>query len=148
VFRFAAWNGGGTPADWLLPAAGLFEETTDIPTAPGSAIETYAIAEKLVAPPCEVHSAAELLMAVDSKMPTVEEAIKTRAGELRTGEIRTGPPPRAGGIECRLKEWPPISEQLTAQDWTAGWVAPVLPPLATKLYRDSGLRPAPNGRLI
>ena len=34
VFRFAAWDGGGSNADWLLPAPGFLEELTDVPTAP------------------------------------------------------------------------------------------------------------------
>ena len=52
VFRFAAWDGGSSKADWLLPAPGFLEELTDVPTAPTSAIETYAVApESVKAPP-------------------------------------------------------------------------------------------------
>src|SRR5256885_7773352 len=32
IFRFAAWDGGGTKADWLLPAPGFLEDLTDLPT--------------------------------------------------------------------------------------------------------------------
>ena len=50
VFRFAAWDGGGSRADWLLPAPGFLEELTDVPTPPGSAMATYAIAPDLIPP--------------------------------------------------------------------------------------------------
>ena len=48
VFRFAAWDGGLSKTDWLLPAPGFLEELTDVPTAPASAVETYAVAPGLV----------------------------------------------------------------------------------------------------
>ncbi len=53
VFRFAAWDGGSSKADWLLPAPGFLEELTDVPTAPTSAIETYAVAPSLVKTPAK-----------------------------------------------------------------------------------------------
>ena len=34
VFRFAAWDGGGNRAGWLLPAPGFLEELTDVPSRP------------------------------------------------------------------------------------------------------------------
>jgi hypothetical protein len=170
VFRFAAWDGGADRVDWLLPASALFEQATDVPTAPGSTFETYTIAEKLVAPPFETHGAAELLTAVEPKIPDVEATIQKRCGqlygskagtlvsqfasaedfakELRRGSVWTGPPAAPGGLECRLREWPAIREKYAAGNWTQAWVPPVLPPLAAKLYRDSSLRPAPNGRQI
>ena len=47
VFRFAAWDGGGNTAGWLLPAPGFLEELTDVPTPPTFSRETYAVAQNL-----------------------------------------------------------------------------------------------------
>ena len=66
VFRFAAWDGGGNSADWLLPAPGFLEELTDVPTAPTlRSLDTYAVALNLAAPPAEVKSAAQFLLEID-----------------------------------------------------------------------------------
>ena len=69
VFRFAAWDGGGNKAGWLLPAPGFLEELTDVPTPPTSARETYAVAQNLAAPPTEVQSAAQFLRQIDPTLP-------------------------------------------------------------------------------
>jgi Molybdopterin oxidoreductase Fe4S4 domain/Molybdopterin oxidoreductase len=177
VFRFAAWDGGGSRADWLLPAPGFLEELTDVPTAPASARETYAVAVNLAAPSPEVRSAAGFLAQIDSRLRPLEEVIRgrcrelfrARAGnllreeatpvtgfaspekieeELRRGAVWQGTPPRAGGIRCELREWPQAVPSPHAAAWTAAWVPPVLPPLAAKLYRDSTLREPPARREI
>jgi len=175
VFRFAAWDGGGSRADWLLPAPGFLEELTDIPTAPAAARETYAIAANLVASPAEVRSAAQFLAQVDPRLRPEEELIRgrcrelfqARAGtlrrqeatpvsklaspakveeELRQGAVWEGGPPRAGGLRCELREWPRPMESPHSAAWTAAWVPPVLPPLAAKLYQESSLREPPARR--
>ena len=173
VFRFAGWEGGPGRADWLLPAPGFLEELTDIPTAPASSIETYTIAVALAPPPPEMRSAAQFLAQVDPSAPLVEQVIHARCGQLfhaRTGRLKreqstavsaldspemlkkelchgavwVDDPPRAGGIRCRLREWPqPSGAAPCAATWTTAWVPPVLPPLATKLYQESVLRETP-----
>jgi hypothetical protein len=155
TFRFAAWQGDGQGADWLLPAPGFLEELTDIPTAPAAARETYAIAAKLVPPPVEVHTAAEFLRGLDPTLPSIEEIIRHRCRELFktqtsefespekleaalrqgavwTGERRSYPllvhnPPPAAGVTHHP---PPVSHN-------PAW--PVQPPLAAKLYQESTL---------
>src|ERR1700730_12913761 len=78
VFRFAAWDGGSSKAEWLLPAPGFLEELTDVPTAPTSAIETYAVAPSLVKAPPAVQSAAQFLCGLDSSLSTTEKLIHSR----------------------------------------------------------------------
>src|SRR5208282_2522717 len=75
VFRFAAWDGGSCTADWLLPAPGFLEEMTDVPSAPASAIETYAVAPSLLKAPPEVRSAAQFLGGIDSALMPTEKII-------------------------------------------------------------------------
>jgi anaerobic selenocysteine-containing dehydrogenase len=174
VFRFAAWDGGGNKADWLLPSPGFAEELTDVPSAPTSAVETYAIAVNLVPQPGETKTAAQFLAKVDSTLPEVDKAIHARceqlfqgkAGivygektiavtkfesaakleeQLRQGAIWVGDPPRTGGLKCALKEWPPAATNPSqAMDWASTWQPPVFPPLAAKLYQESDLREAPG----
>lgn len=176
VFRFAAWDAGSSKADWLLPAPGFLEELTDVPTAPTSAIETYAIAPSLVKAPAEVQSTAEFLGRVDSDLVTVEDVIHTRcedlfrrrAGilrgkdelpvakipsvqkleeQLRSGAVWMGEPQQPGGLRCKLREWPEITPSASrALNCWASWHAPVLPPLASKLYEESSLRERPERR--
>src|ERR1017187_4560781 len=73
VFRFAAWDGGTSKADWLLPAPGFLEELTDVPTAPTLAIETYAVAPSLGKAPPELQSAAQFLGSINSTLSTTEK---------------------------------------------------------------------------
>ena len=176
VFRFAAWDGGDSKADWLLPAPGFLEELTVMPTEATSAIETYAVATPLVKPPSEVHSAADFVGAVDATLTTAEKIIHSRCEELFRvrkgtaygndttsvaklesaqkleellwkGAIWTGDPPSPEGLRCELKNWPEAAgDAHRAVDWANAWSAPVLPPLATKLYRESSLREAPERR--
>jgi anaerobic selenocysteine-containing dehydrogenase len=172
VFHFAAWDGGGNRAGWLLPAPGFLEELTDIPTAPASARETYAVAAGLLKPVTGARCAAEFLASVDSRLMPVGEIIHARCRELFrsqtghlvsddvvpvskfasskkieaalcSGAVWIGGPPRPGGFHCRLNEWPAPSEPPHAAGWTAAWVPPVLPPLAPKLYQESSLRERP-----
>jgi len=175
VFRFAAWDGGSGNADWLLPAPGFLEDLTDVPAAPASAIETYAIAPGLVKAPHETATAAQFLASVDPTLPTPEKIIhsrcenlfRARAGnvvakeiapmaklasaqtleeELRNGAVWIGDPLRQESFRCQLKEWPSTVSSGPPQTWSASWPTPVLPPLASKLYRESSLRDEPLGR--
>ena len=179
VFRFAGWDGGASKADWLLPAPGFVEELTDVPTAPTSAMETYAVATSLVKAPPEARSAAEFLGSIDPAAIGVEKIIhqrcedlfRGRAGnvygqettpiakfasaqkleeELWKGAVWVGEPPRTGEFRCELKAWPATgsaaSVSRSSANWSSEWRAAVLPPLASKLYRESNLREAPEGR--
>lgn len=170
IFRFAAWDGGSAKADWLLPAPGFLEDLTDIPSAPTSAIETYAITPALVKVPTEVQSTAEFLRSADPGLVAVETVIQTRCKDLfrqragllrgkenvplakiasvqeleeqfRNGAVWTGEPQPAAGFQCKLSEWPEATPPAgrPAKFW-ANWQAPVLPPLASKLYEESSLR--------
>jgi hypothetical protein len=47
-----------------------------------------------------------------------------------------------------LKEWPADTRTERSEDWAAEWPAPVLPPLAIKLYQESSLREPPEKRNI
>jgi hypothetical protein len=82
MFRFGAWDGSGKNTDWLLPAPGFLEELTDVPTSPTSAVASYAVAQKLVAPPVEVKNAAQFLSLFDPTFPTVEKVISARCQEI------------------------------------------------------------------
>ena len=175
VFRFAAWDGGSKRTDWLLPAPGFLEDLTDVPTAPTFAFETYAVAPGLVRAPHEVQSAAQFLGSVDTTLPTAEQRIHARCEELfreRAGTLRgqadvpvaklasaekfeeqlskgavwVGEDPHLSALRCELKEWPAAISPAHPVFWSSSWQAPVLPPLATKLYRESSLREAPGKR--
>lgn len=175
VFRFAAWDGGGNMAGWLLPAPGFLEELTDVPTPPTFSLATYAIAPNLVALPTEVRSAAQFLLQIDPDLPAVEKVIKARCegifrsrqgtvyGEhpiavtkidaaqhfeeqLRQGAVWVGDAPSSGKLRCELKEWPAENGVAHASNWATGWVPPVFPALGTKLYQESNLRELPAGR--
>jgi len=176
VFRFAAWDGGSSKADWLLPAPGFLEELTDVPTAPTSALETYAVAPGLVKPSAEVQNAAQLLASIDSTLTTPEEIIHARCADLfrgRSGTVHSqevtpvatfasvqkleeqlwkgavwvGEAPHPASLRCEPQEWPASAAAVPSDTWSTTWPAPVLPSLATKLYRESSLREAPEKRL-
>lgn len=175
VYRFAAWDGGSTRADWLLPAPGFLEELTDVPSAPTSAVETYAVAPALIKPGTEVQSAAQFLYGLDKTLTPVETIIhsrcenlfRARAGtlhgqeltpvatvpsiekfeeQLRSGAVFVGELPHPASIRCELKEWPPGEPVQGREDWSTGWTAPVLPPLSSKLCQESNLRESPDRR--
>jgi len=175
VFRFAAWDGGSGKADWLLPAPGFLEEQTDVPAAPTSAVETYAVAPALVKQPAEVQSAAQFLASTDSSLPSsdsiihsrCEDLFRARAGtlcglettplakiasaqkleeQLSNGDVWVAEALHPGSLRCVLKEWPAPAGPSLVEDWSSSWRAPVLPPLALKLYRESSLRKPPEGR--
>jgi len=182
VFRFAAWDGGSGTADWLLPAPGFLEELTDVPTAPASAIATYAVAPGLLKARPEVRSAAQFLSGLDPDLVTVEKIIHTRCadlfrgragtlqgqgqgqettpvakfasvekleGQLWKGAVWVDEPPRSAGFRCELKEWPATAASTqSSENWSNAWRAPVLPPLASKLYLKSSLREAPDRRNV
>ncbi|HEV2397003.1 MAG TPA: hypothetical protein VGS27_08685 [Candidatus Sulfotelmatobacter sp.] len=168
VFRFAAWSGGPTRADWLLPAPGFLEELTDIPTAPTSGIETYAVAPALTKPSHATQSCAEFLAAIDSSLNSPEKIIHSRCADLFRAHVGTllsreeipvakiesaqkleeqlwagvvwfGEPASGESIRCALKQWPAADAGSPLVSEPA-WPAPVMPPLATKLYQESGLR--------
>jgi hypothetical protein len=175
VFRFAAWDGGSSRADWLLPAPGFLEELTDVPAAPTSAVDTYAVAPNLVKAPPGIQSASQFLHDIDSGLTTVEQGIHARCDDLfhgrsgtvqskettpvmkfasaakieeqlRVGAVWVGEPPRPESLRCELREWPTAVASPRTDSWTTAWPEPVLPPLATKLYRESNLREAPEKR--
>ncbi len=181
VFRFAAWDGGTGTSDWLLPAPGFLEELTDVPTAPASAIATYAVAPSLLKAPPEVQSAAQFLGGIDPALITVEKIIHTRCADLFRGRAGTlqgqettpvakvasvqkleeqlwkgavwiDEPPRSAAFRCELKEWPATVGSAPAmsssENWSKAWRAPVLPPLASKLYLESSLREPPDRRNV
>lgn len=175
IFRFAAWNGGPTNADWLLPAPGFLEELTDVPTAPALPVETYAVAPALAKPAYELQSAAQFLAGTDSNLSSTEKIIHQRCAQLfrnRSGTLHgqepiaiakiesvqkleeqlwkgavwVGEAPAPARLPCELKEWPSETTLPHATGWTNSWDVPVLPPLASKLYIESSLREAPNWR--
>lgn len=175
VFRFAAWDGGSSKTDWLLPAPGFLEELTDVPTAPTSAVETYAVAPSLVKAPADVPSAAQFLGSIDATLTATEKIIHGRCEELfrrRVGTVHAketiavaeitsaqqfeeqlwkgavwiGEPLRPGSVSCELNEWPTVATDPHPEDWAATWAAPVLPPLAVKLCQESNLREPPARR--
>jgi hypothetical protein len=175
VFRFAAWDGGSSKANWLLPAPGFLEELSDIPTAPTSRIETYAVAPALSKATHEAYSAADFICSVDSSLPSTEkiiharceDLIRGRIGSLRSqedaaitkltsaqqvqdqllkGAIWVGEASETAGWRCELNKWPDSAASGHPEGWASTWPAPVLPPLATKLYRESTLRESPETR--
>jgi hypothetical protein len=175
IFRFAAWNGGATKADWLLPAPGFLQELTDIPSAPASMVETYAVAPRLSQETSDVRSAAQFLNSVDPILSSTEKVIhsrcadifRARAGklcaqetllgseisspqkleeQLWNGAVWVGEGLPSGDLRCNLKEWPGNTPASRSQNWAEAWTPPVLPPLASKLFLESSLRDAPVGR--
>ena len=175
VFRFAAWDGGASKSDWLLPAPGFLEEPTDIPTAPTSGLTTYALAPNLVTTPSHVQSATQFLAGTDPAMITTEkiiharceEILRRRAGrlygggitpvskvastqeleeQLRRGRVWVDDTPRPASLRCELKEWPTAAPPKHPENWSDQWPAPVLPPLASKLFQESNLRELPAMR--
>jgi molybdopterin-dependent oxidoreductase iron-sulfur protein len=167
VFRFAAWNGGPTKADWLLPAPGFLEELTDVPTAPTFGGETYALAASLSKAAHPNQSCAQFLASMDPNLSSAEKIIHRRCEELFarrgnlhsreetavakiasaqkleeqlwSGAVWVGEPASGESIRCALKQWP-AADAGSPSDWSATWAAPVMPPLASKLYQESGLR--------
>lgn len=168
VFRFAAWNGGSSKAAWLLPAPGFLEELTDVPSAPTAGMGTYAVALPLAKPSHTTQSCAAFLASVDSTLTATEKVIHNRCAdlfrarlgilcareetrvaqiaspskleeELWNGAVWVDEPASAESMCCALKQWP-LEETGSPLDFPASWSAPVMPPLATKLYQESGLR--------
>jgi menaquinone reductase, molybdopterin-binding-like subunit len=71
--------------------------------------------------------------------------------QLWKGAVWIGEPPRSAAFRCALKEWPATARSAqsmssSSMNWSKAWRAPVLPPLASKLYQESSLREAPEGR--
>ena len=169
VFRFAAWDGGGPAPDWLLPAPGFLEELTDHPAAPASAVDTYALSPELVPPPKGVSSAAAFVggSVADAIAARCEELLHTRAGtlhrrgtvepvridsiesaaklqeELIAGAVWVDDAAQTRKLRCELHQWPAEQAIPHRANWAAAWSAPVLPPLAGKLYQEANLREAP-----
>ena len=169
IFRFAAWDGGGTKADWLLPAPGFLEDLMDLPTAPGCSALTYGVAPALVKATSEVQSAAQFLCSLDGSLPTTAKIIDSRCQDLfrrregsvyaqeifemakftsvqtfkeqlLKGAVWAGEPSLSKDFPCHLKEWPTPTRAVSAESWPIEWSVPVMPPLASKLYQESGLR--------
>jgi anaerobic selenocysteine-containing dehydrogenase len=174
IFRFAAWDAGPGKADWLLPAPGFLEELTDVPTPPAYSVATYALAPSLTKANFDTRSGAQFLANIDASSATPEQIIHTRCNNLwrdRKGTLygqETTPltsvasaqelekqlwkgavwvgEPASAGVPCTLKEWPTPVTAPGIEDWAHRWSAPVLPPLASKLYIESNLREKPEGR--
>ncbi len=175
IFRFAAWDGSATKADWLLPAPGFLEELTDVPTAPTSSVETYAVATNLVKAPTEFLSAAQFLSVADSTLTPVDKIIHSRCEDLfrkhsgtlygqdatpvariasvqkleeqfSKGAVWVGEASPPSDLHCELKEWPAAPPESRGGSWATEWPIGVMPPLATKLYIESNLREAPERR--
>ncbi len=175
VFRFAAWDGGPFKSDWLLPSPGFLEALTDVPTAPTSSVETYAVAPALVKPPSEVMSIEQFLSVAEPTLIPVDKIIHSRCEELfrkhsgtlygqektpvakiasvqkleeefSKGAVWVDEPSPSGSMRCELKEWPAATPASRVESWTTEWPIAVLPPLATKLYIESNLREAPERR--
>lgn len=164
-------------ADWLLPAPGFLEELTDVPTAPTFSTETYAVAPALIKPATDSQSSVQFLRSIDSSLSGVETIIHARSAELWRGRSGTvigretahlanftsvqkfeeqlwkgavwaGEPLRADGLQCKLSEWPANVRSRHGDSWSSRWRQQVLPPLATKLYRESTLREPPELRSV
>ena len=177
VFRFAAWDGGSSNADWLLPAPGFLEDLTDVPAAPASAVGTYVVAPGLVKAPPAVQSAAQFLGGLDSTLATTEKNIHARCEQifrdqtgtvigqdatplskftsvqkfeeqLWKGAVWVGKPPDPENLRCDLAEWPATVAPAHTESWSSRWLEPVLPPLASKLYKESTLREPPEKRNV
>ena len=173
VFRFGAWDGGTTKADWLLPAPGFLEDLTDLPTAPGCSAATYGVAPALTRATGEVQSAAQFLCSLDGTLQTTEKIIDGRCEELFRrregnvyaqeiaamtkftsvqsfkeqlwkGAVWAGEPSLSKDFPCHLKEWPTQTRAASAETWATQWKPAVMPPLASKLYQESGLREPPR----
>jgi len=168
VFRFAAWNGGPTKSDWVLPAPGFLEELTDVPSAPTSRVETYGIAPVLAKAMHKTQSCAEFLASFDSTLSSPEKIIHARCAELfrerrgrlhshdevvvakiesaqkledqlSSGAVWVGEPASGESIRCALKQWP-AADAGSPLGLSGDWPVAVMPTLATKLYQESGLR--------
>jgi len=173
VFRFAAWNGGTSKADWLLPAPGFLEELTDVPTAPTLGVETYAVAPSLVRASHITQSSSGFLASIDPSLVRPETIIHARCGDLFharagmlhareatpiasvasvqkleeqlwSGAVWVGQQSRPESIRFNLKQWPEPETGVPPDSRTC-WLPPVMPPLASKLYQESKLR-EPHGR--
>lgn len=175
IFRFGAWNGGDTRADWLLPSPGFLEDLTDLPTAPGSPIQTYGVAPPLVKATTATHTAAQFLCSLDESLPTTAKIIDSRCEDLFRrregsvygreiieltkfssvqsfkeqlwhGAVWVGKASPNQSFRCDLKEWPAHTRTASAEGSAAEWCSPVMPPLSSKLYQESGLRESPSRR--
>jgi hypothetical protein len=173
TFRFAAWDGGSMPADWLLPAPTFLEDLTDVPSAPTSGSQTYAVAPALVKNAADLQSAAQFLTNHDARLVPVDKLIharcedifRKRSGnicgrethpvrqfatvqkleeELWQGAVWVAEPSSPDNLRVELTEWPTATPVNPTATWTTAWPAPVLPPLASKLYIESALREAPG----
>jgi hypothetical protein len=123
----------------------------------------------------EVRSAAQFVASLDSTLPAVgkiihqrcEELVHLRKGvvygqettpithfacvekfeeQLGKGAVWASEPSLPERLRCELKEWPADVNSVPAENWASTWLAPVLPPLASKLCRESNLREMPCGR--
>jgi len=173
AFRFAAWDGGGSRAEWLLPAPGFLEELSDLPSPPTCAVATYAVAPNLLSTSAQTKTAAEFLLQIDPTLPAIDQTIRARCEEifrarrgtvhaakpasiasfesaakleqaLRDGGVWLDDPPAHSPLKCSLREWPGNSGNRAPANWATTWAQPVLPPLAAKLYQESSLRETPQ----
>lgn len=175
VFRFGAWDGGATKADWLLPAPGFLEDLTDLPTAPGCSAQAYGVAPALMKATAEFQSAAQFLCSLDGTLPTTAKIIDSRCEDmfrrregsvyaqeiaemakfssvqsfkeqLWKGAVWAGELSLSKDFICQIKESSTPTRALSGNSWATEWSGPVMPPLASKLYQESGLRESPSRR--
>ena len=71
------------------------------------------------------------------------ESISKLEEQLWNGAVWTGEPPSGESIRCVPQQWP-ADDVGSPLDSHASWSVPVMPPLATKLYQESGLRELPG----
>jgi hypothetical protein len=67
------------------------------------------------------------------------ESVSKVEEQLWNGAVWVGEPASGESIRCALKQWP-ADDVGSSPDVHALWSVPVTPPLATKLYQESGLR--------
>ena len=73
-------------------------------------------------------------------------SVQTFKEQLWKGAVWAGEPTASPEFHCLLKEWPNPARAVAAESWATEWRAPVMPPLASKLYQESGLRESPSRR--
>jgi hypothetical protein len=66
--------------------------------------------------------------------------------QLWNGAVWVGEPLPPGSLRCELKEWLAAVAPAHPESWSTRWPEPVLPPLASKLYKESSLREPPEKR--
>jgi hypothetical protein len=97
-------------------------------------------AEKIIHSRCEELFRARIgVLQAQERTPVAKfDSAQKIEEQLSKGAVWIGGP-GIPGFKCVLKEWPSVNPSDSENSSTI-WPAPVLPPLATKLYRESSLR--------